>query len=83
MELTERVKKTASLFAENVKLLNGVELSREESRIIDLAKMYASDSEAWMKKNDYVTAFSAIEYAHGMLDAILKIKGKDPYEAHT
>ncbi len=82
MELADRVKKTVSLFNENIKLLHGVELSKEEKTIVELAKMYASDSVSWMQKDDYVTAFSGIEYAHGLLDAILRIKGKDPYESH-
>jgi hypothetical protein len=81
MELADRVRKTVSLFNENIKLIHGVELSKEERMIVELAKMYASDSVAWMKKEDYVTAFSGIEYAHGLLDAILRIKGKDPYES--
>lgn len=80
MELEDRVKKTISLFNENIKLIQGVELSKEEKQVIELAKMYASDSAAWMKKEDYVTAFSGIEYAHGLLDAILRTHGKDPYD---
>jgi hypothetical protein len=81
MKLEDRVKKTVSLFDQNIKLIDGVQLSKEEKTIVELAKMYASDSVAWMKKDDYVTAFSGIEYAHGLLDAILRIKGKDPYES--
>ncbi len=80
MDLEERVRKTVSLFKENIKLIDGVALTKDEKHIVDLAKMYASDTEAWIKKKDYVTAFSSIEYAHGLLDAVLKIKGKDPYE---
>lgn len=82
MELVDRVKKTTSLFNDNLKLLRGVELSDEEMEILELAKMYCSDSEAFARKGDQITAFSAIEYAHGLLDAVLKIRGKDPYESH-
>ncbi len=81
MELADRVKKTVSLFHENIKLMQGVELSKDEKIVVELAKMYASDCDSWIKKKDYVTAFSGIEYAHGLLDAILRIKGKDPYES--
>ncbi len=80
MELEERVKKTIALFHKNVKLADGLRLSEDEKKVIELARMYASDSESWMEKDDYTTAFSGIEYAHGLLDAILKTHGKDPYE---
>lgn len=82
MELADRVKKTASLFNDNIKLLKGVELSKEEIEILKLAEMYCSDSESFARKGDQITAFSAIEYAHGLLDAVLRIKGKDPYESN-
>ena len=74
MELEDRVKKTMAMFNENVSAVAGLRLSQSESKVVELAKMYASDTAAFMKKGDYVTAFSAIEYAHGLLDAIIKIK---------
>ncbi len=80
MELVERVRKAIALFNENILLVDGLELSAEERGVVELAKMYAGDSEAWFRKEDYITAFSGIEYAHGLLDAILKSKGRDPYE---
>ncbi|MGC8586844.1 MAG: DUF357 domain-containing protein [Candidatus Micrarchaeia archaeon] len=55
--------------------LSSVALSNEESQVIELAKMYASDADSWLQKEDYYTAFSSISYAHGLADAILKIKG--------
>ncbi len=82
MELEDRVKKTIALFNDNIKLVNGIELSNKEKKVVELAKMYASDCDSWIKKKDYITAFSGIEYAHGLLDAILKTKGIDPYEKH-
>ena len=83
MELEQRVRKTVSRFHENIKLAKDVELSAKEKEVLELAKMYASDSESWIAKGDLITAFSGIEYAHGLLDAILKTKGKDPYEDHS
>ena len=82
MELVDRVRKAIALFNENMSLVDGLGLSEEEKEVIELAKMYAGDSEAWLRKEDYVTAFSGIEYAHGLLDAILKTKGKDPYDTN-
>ncbi len=83
MEIEERVKKNIAIFKENEKRVAVLELGPDEKEVVELAKMYASDTEAWIKKGDYVTAFSSIEYAHGLLDAILKINGADPYEHET
>ena len=83
MEIEERVRKNIAIFRENEKRAASLELGADEKGVVELAKMYASDTEAWIKKGDYVTAFSSIEYAHGLLDAILKINGADPYEHET
>jgi len=36
---------------------------------LDTAKRYYSDAEHFAKKGDVVTAFAALNYAHGWLDA--------------
>lgn len=36
---------------------------------LDMAKRYYSDAEHFAKKGDVVTAFAALNYAHGWLDA--------------
>ncbi len=77
MELEDRVRKTVDMFKENISTLGSVRLDVRETEVVDLARMYASDAESFMEKGDYVTAFSAIEYAHGLLDAIIKIKKND------
>ena len=74
MELDERVRKSQEEFDINLRKLDRVELGGPEMRVVELSKMYASDSRSWMQKGDRVTAFSAIEYAHGLLDAIIKTK---------
>ena len=40
---------------------------------LDMAKRYYSDAEYFKKKGDYVTAFAALNYAHGWLDAGARI----------
>lgn len=35
----------------------------------DMAQRYVSDARYFWKKGDYVTAFAALNYAHGWLDA--------------
>lgn len=74
MELADRVKKTMALFDQNMNKIGNIKLSGSEMKVVELAKMYRSDADSFIKKEDYVTAFSAIEYAHGLLDAVLKIK---------
>ncbi|MBI2546035.1 DUF357 domain-containing protein [Candidatus Woesearchaeota archaeon] len=36
---------------------------------LDMAQRYYDDAQHFMEKGDYVTAFAAINYAHGWLDA--------------
>ena len=40
---------------------------------LDMAKRYYSDAKHFMDKGDWVTAFAAINYAHGWLDAGARI----------
>ena len=42
---------------------------RSAEDFLDMAKRYYSDAQHFMGKGDYVTAFAAINYAHGWLDA--------------
>lgn len=81
MEIEARVRKNIAIFNENMKRAMALKLTADEEKVVELAKMYASDTDSFVSKGDYVTAFSSIEYAHGLLDAILKINGADPYEA--
>lgn len=41
--------------------------------ILEMAKRYYKDAKYYKDKNDFVTAFAAINYAHGWLDAGVKI----------
>ena len=81
-EIVERIRKDIRLFNESARTLDGLELDKIEKDIVELAKMYASDSEAWLKKGDHYTSFSSIAYAHGLLDAVLKMKGVYRYGLH-
>ncbi|MEK6947816.1 MAG: DUF357 domain-containing protein [Nanoarchaeota archaeon] len=40
---------------------------------LDMAKRYYSDAKHFRDKGDYVTAFAALNYAHGWLDAGARI----------
>ncbi len=44
-------------------------LRRAAEDFLDMAKRYLTDAEHFEKKGDIVTAFAALNYAHGWLDA--------------
>lgn len=52
-----------------------VNRKQEADIILDMAERYVSDAHHFEKKGDIVTAFAALNYAHGWLDcgATLKI----------
>ena len=54
-----------------VKLVNDVKIDVKNAAedFLDMAKRYFSDAKHFRDKGDYVTAFAALNYAHGWLDA--------------
>ena len=60
-------------FHRNVK---EVEKTPQNAHILDLASRYCEDTKYFLEKKDYVTAFGAINYAHGLLDALRLMKPK-------
>ena len=75
MEIEERIEIDIEKFNASVAKLGSAELEAKQKEIVELSKMYASDSKAWLKKGDLYTSFSSIAYAHGLMDSILKQKG--------
>ena len=73
-EIKERIEKDIDKFHQSVRRLEKIQLSEEEKRIVELAKMYNSDAKSWLEKGDFYTSFSSVAYAHGLLDAVLKIR---------
>jgi len=69
-----RIEKDIVMFQENISNLekNNLKISQEQIRIVELSKQYFNDSKYYLKKEDYFTAFGCINYAHGLLDAIIK-----------
>ncbi|MBT3464181.1 DUF357 domain-containing protein [archaeon] len=41
---------------------------------LDMAERYFSDANHFYKKDDYINAFAAVNYAHGWLDAGARIR---------
>ena len=60
------------MFEENYEPISHLELSLSQQKIVELAYQYFSDSKYYLEKKDYFTAFGCINYAHGLLDSIVK-----------
>ena len=58
-----------------VKINSEAKINVKESAedFLDMATRYFEDAKHFMKKGDYVTAFAALNYAHGWLDAGARI----------
>lgn len=67
-----RIQKDIHMFEDNYKLLNQSELSSQQKKIVELAYQYCYDSKYYIDKKDFFTAFGCINYAHGLLDSIVK-----------
>ena len=70
-EQEKRISEDLRMFDENV-VMAKEDGEERTARILDLAKRYRKDAEYYMKKKDYVTSFGCINYAHGLLDALIK-----------
>lgn len=67
-----RIKKDIIMFEKNVDKTTEMELTESQLKIIELAGQYYDDSTYYFEKGDFFTAFGSINYAHGLLDAIIK-----------
>ncbi len=74
--IQERIIKDIAIFDANISNIARENLDPVQQEIIDLAAMYAKDSKSFLDKGDFYTSFSAIAYAHGLLDSIIKINAK-------
>jgi hypothetical protein len=67
-----RIEKDISLFEKNHNKLKEKTLSISQKKTIELAKQYYEDAKYYKDKKDFFTAFGCINYAHGLLDSIVK-----------
>ena len=67
-----RIEKDVVMFEKNLLLLEGKKLTESQQKIVELAKQYNKDSKYYLEKKDFFTAFGCINYAHGLLDSIIK-----------
>ena len=72
MDEKTRIEKDLVMFEENLSLLEGKNLTESQQKTIELAKQYCKDSKYYLEKKDFFTAFGCINYAHGLLDPIIK-----------
>ncbi|MCK4902757.1 MAG: DUF357 domain-containing protein [Thermoplasmatales archaeon] len=72
MDEKTRIEKDIVMFEENIPLLEGKKLTKSQEKTVELAKQYYEDSKYYLDKGDFFTAFGCINYAHGLLDAIVK-----------
>jgi uncharacterized protein len=78
-----RIEKDIVMFEENINHIHEKTLTDPQKKIIELASQYYQDTKYYTQKKDYFTAFGCINYAHGLLDAILKTinKGEKSHES--
>jgi hypothetical protein len=75
MSEEERIKKDIALFEESIVERDSLSLASDDEEVVDLAKRYYEDTKYYLEKGDYFTAFGCINYAHGLIDGIKKLKG--------
>jgi len=69
MDEKTRIQKDITMFEENIKKTKN---NKNQEKTRELATQYFEDSKYYLGKKDFFTAFGCINYAHGLLDAILK-----------
>ena len=72
MDEQTRIKKDIVMFEQNILKTKDKKLTDPENKIIELASQYFEDSKYYLTKKDFFTSFGCINYAHGLLDGIIK-----------
>ena len=70
MDDKTRIEKDIVMFEDNIKKIGN--LNEVQKKIVKLATQYYEDSKYYLEKKDFFTAFGCINYAHGLLDGIIK-----------
>jgi hypothetical protein len=73
MDEKTRIEKDIIMFEQNLTQLEGKTLSMNQNKTVELAKQYFNDAKYYFEKEDLFTAFGCINYAHGLLDSIIKV----------
>jgi len=72
MDQKLRIEKDIVMFEDNLKHVINKHFDENQIKIIELGKQYYDDSKYYLEKKDYFTAFGCINYAHGLLDSLIK-----------
>ncbi len=72
MDEITRIKKDIIMFEENIITIDTKDLPTPQKKTYELASQYYEDSKYYLDKKDLFTSFGCINYAHGLLDAIIK-----------
>ncbi|MCK4365815.1 MAG: DUF357 domain-containing protein [Thermoplasmatales archaeon] len=72
MDEKTRIEKDIVMFEDNISQINDKKLTESQEKTVELAKQYHEDTKYYLDKGDFFTAFGCINYAHGLLDAIIK-----------
>jgi len=72
MKEKTRIEKDIIMCEENIAQIDKKKLTNQQIKIVELSKQYFEDSKYYLDKKDYFTSFGCINYAHGLLDAIIK-----------
>lgn len=72
MDEKTRIQKDIVMFEENLPKIDKMDLNESQKKTVELASQYFEDSKYYLEKKDYFTSFGCINYAHGLLDAIIK-----------
>ena len=72
MDEKTRIEKDIVMFEDNISQINDKKLTEAQEKTVELAKRYYEDAKYYLDKGDFFTAFGCINYAHGLLDAIIK-----------
>lgn len=72
MNQTTRIQKDLKMFEDNYKTLDNKTLTTSQKKATTLSHQYYQDTQYYLEKKDLFTAFGCINYAHGLLDAIIK-----------
>ena len=70
----KRIQEDIDFFEKNLKKAITLAINKTSKDIVELAKQYCEDAKYYLSKKDHLTAFGCINYAHGLLDAIIKSK---------
>ncbi len=72
-EKLEKYFKLTSVALEKAKNNIAKGKEKEANEIIEMVSNYISDSKYFQEKDDFVNAFAALSYAHGWLDAGVRL----------